>query len=58
MPFALRGIAKVIAIVIHDNHEIVLPMHTPMQMMGVGGIVTNILMGILLVIYREEFSPE
>lgn len=57
-PFALRGIAKLIAILIHGNHETVLPMQTPLQMIGVGAIATNILMGVLLLLYRDEFSPE
>ncbi|HLY07817.1 MAG TPA: hypothetical protein VKW04_00805 [Planctomycetota bacterium] len=56
-PFALRGISKVIAVVLLDHRELILPMETHLQVIGVAAIVTNVLMGVLLLVYREEFSP-
>jgi hypothetical protein len=57
-PLVLRGISKVIAVLIHGNRMIILPMESPLQVIGVCAIATNVLMGILLLVYREEFSPD
>jgi hypothetical protein len=57
-PFALGGFSKAIAVLIHGNRATILPMETLLQVMGVCAIATNVLQGILLLAYREEFSPE
>ena len=57
-PFVLRGISTVIAVLIHGHGTIILPMESRLQILGVCAIATNVLMGILLLAYRDEFSPD
>jgi hypothetical protein len=58
LPLSLHGIAKVIAVLLHGNAHTIIPAETPLQIIGIGAIVTNTLMGILLLVFRDEFSPE